>query len=118
MVLLIALIILVAMTVVGLSMLRSIGAGAGIAGNLAFKQNATSGADLGVEISRIWLLSKSKVDPQALNDDIVADGYYATWQDGFNPLTYDWANSKKLTHNEVDFIDNFTGCLLYTSRCV
>jgi len=108
-VLLIALIMLVAMTLVGVSMLRSIGSGSAIAGNLAFKQNATSVADLGVELSRRWLVNKGLTAPTDLNADINADGYYSTWQTAFNPVVYDWAISKKLNTADAAFISNVSG---------
>lgn len=107
-VLLISLIMLVAMTLVGVSMLRSVGFGAGIAGNLAFKQNATSVADLGTEIARNWVLLKGTSSPNDLLAASAADGYYANWVDGFNPLTHDWANSKKLKNADAGFISATT----------
>jgi type IV pilus assembly protein PilX len=103
-VLLIALIMLIAMTLVGVSMLRSVGAGAGIAGNLAFKQNATAAADLGAEIARTWVYNTGAATPLVLDAVSAANGYYTTWADTFNPLTHDWANSKKLTSAEAAFI--------------
>lgn len=48
-VLFIALIVLVAMSLAGLAMMRSVGTGALIADNLAFKQSTTSAADIGIE---------------------------------------------------------------------
>jgi type IV pilus assembly protein PilX len=110
-VLLIALIMLVAMTLAGMAMLRSLGAGAGIAGNLAFKQNATAVADLGVEVARTWLLDKGTNAILDLNaDSAPALGYFSCWygdcaaKTEFNPLTHNWANSRKLTSTEASFI--------------
>jgi type IV pilus assembly protein PilX len=115
-VLLISLIMLIALTLVGVSMLRSVGVGAGIAGNLAFKQNATAVADLGVEISRTWLVNKGAAAPLDLNSDaIAASGYFSCWyadctlKTEFNPLTYNWVNSKKMTNADAPFIDALTG---------
>lgn len=114
-VLLIALVMLVAMTLVGISMLRSIGAGAGIAGNLAFKQNATSATDVGVEVARAWLLNTGVAAPLTLQSNVLASGYYACWYEDcsakteFNPLTHDWTSSKKLTSSEVASISSLTG---------
>lgn len=95
-VLIIALIMLAAMTLVGISLLRSIGAGAGIAGNLAFKQGATSVADLGVELARTWLTTTGASSPATLDLDAEENGYYASWQDDFEPLTHDWGHARKL----------------------
>ena len=44
-VLFVALIVLIIMTLAGLALLRQMGAGTSIAGNIAFKENATSVAD-------------------------------------------------------------------------
>lgn len=106
MVLMIALIMLIAMTMAGLAMMRSIGAGVGIAGNLAFKQTATAVADYGVETARTWVVAHST---EALKSDSVADGYYSTWNIGFSPMTHDWSNSKLVTSddgagNEVRYV--------------
>jgi type IV pilus assembly protein PilX len=108
-VLLIALIMLVAMTLVGIAMLRSVGTGAGIAGNLAFKQNATSVGDLGVEVARAWMINTGANNASALEADATATGYYSTMVDGFNPLTYDWSVSKKVQNADATFIVAATG---------
>ena len=115
-VLLIALVMLVAMTLVGVSMLRSVGAGSGIAGNLAFKQSATSVADLGVEIARTWLVTTGATNPANLNADaIAAAGYFSCWyancaaKTEFNPVTYNWDNSRKLLNADATFINAVTG---------
>ena len=44
-VLYVALIVMIAMMLAGVAMLRSVGTGVGVAGNLAFKQNATLAGD-------------------------------------------------------------------------
>lgn len=115
-VLLIALVMLVAMTLVGVSMLRAVGAGSGIAGNLSFKQNATSVTDLGVEVGRAWLVSVGAINPLNLNSDaIAASGYFSCWyancaaKTEFNPLTYNWDNSRKLVNADAAFISAVTG---------
>jgi type IV pilus assembly protein PilX len=98
-VLLIALILLVAMTMAGLAMMRTIGAGVGIAGNLAFKQTATSVADLGIETARNWLTDPLRTS-DVIKSDSVADGYYSSWDLSFSPQSFDWANSKLVTAND------------------
>jgi len=50
-----------------------------VAGNLAFKQSATSAGDAGAEAAIAWL--KSRVGTTALQQDQAASGYYATSQD-------------------------------------
>jgi type IV pilus assembly protein PilX len=54
-VLFIALIVLVAMSLAGIALIRSVDTTNLIAGNLAFKQGATLGGDWGVEQARTWL---------------------------------------------------------------
>lgn len=60
-VLFIALIVLVAMSLAGIAMMRSVTTGALIANNLAFKQSATLSADAGIEAARTWLMNNSGV---------------------------------------------------------
>lgn len=98
-VLLVALILMVAMTLAGIAMMRTIGTGVGIAGNLAFKETATSVADYGVEVARSWLTDPARTVDDLKNDS-AANGYYATWGAGFSPLSHNWANSKLVTSND------------------
>lgn len=72
-----ALIVLVAMTLAGLAMMRSVDSSALIAGNLAFKQSAAISADAGVEAAIAWLNDNSSV----LNQDDGSNGYSASSQD-------------------------------------
>ena len=73
-VLLVALIVLVAMTIAGLALMRSTTTTNLIAGNLAFHQAATSAADLGVETAHNWLAGKGNA---SLKTDDTANGYSA-----------------------------------------
>ena len=84
----VALIVLVVMTLAGLAMMRQIGGGVSIAGNVAFKENATSSADAGTETARAWLLLQTAA---AREIDAPGAGYYATWGTGVDPTTLDWA---------------------------
>jgi type IV pilus assembly protein PilX len=115
-VLFIALIILVAMTLAGIAMFRQVGTGVIIAGNLAFRENATSVADMGLEAARTWLVGQTSA---ALNT-AQAPGYFecsmtvapnpACAQAGFNPATFDWSNNSVQvtaddgTGNEVRYV--------------
>jgi len=78
-ILLIALIVLVAMTLAGIALVRSIDTGNMIAGNIGFKQGTTSAGDAGTEAGVTWL--KTQVGTATLYQDIAAQGYYATSQD-------------------------------------
>jgi Tfp pilus assembly protein PilX len=74
-ILIIALIILIAMTLAGIAMVRSVDTGTVIAGNLAFKQSASASGDAGVEAAITWLSSGAD-----LTQNSAANGYYATSQ--------------------------------------
>lgn len=71
-----ALIVLVAMTLAGLAMMRSVDTSSLIAGNLAFKQSAAISADTGVETAIAWLHGR----PTELGVDAGGDGYWASSQ--------------------------------------
>ena len=91
-VLFIALIVLVAMTMAGLAMMRAVDTNNLIAGNLAFKNAASSAGDAAIEAARAWLTGKT---PGDLEDD--QQGYYANWQPSFDPKTFAWgANSTRV----------------------
>lgn len=78
----IALIILVAMTLAAVALVRSVDTGNVVAGNLAFKRGATHAADAGIEEAIAYLIPKaSSAD---LQNNITAFGYYATSQDSLD----------------------------------
>lgn len=76
-VLLIALIMLVAMSLAGIAVVRSVFTGNLIAGNLAFQQAATASGDAGIEEAITWLESNSTL----LNASNTALGYSAARED-------------------------------------
>ena len=79
-VLLIALIVLVAMTLAGLGMMRSIDTGTLVAGNIGFREAAVATGDAGVERARAWLMANLN----SLDSDQPAVGYYSTRQDSLD----------------------------------
>src|SRR5205085_9046646 len=79
-VLLIALIVLVAMTLAGIGMLRSIDTGTLVAGNIGFRQATVATGDSGIELARTWLLNNIN----SLNADQPSAGYYSTRQDSLD----------------------------------
>lgn len=83
----VAIIVLVAMTLAGLAMMRQMGVGTSIAGNVAFKENATSVADRGTEWARQWLT----LNQAALNNDNLPAGYHSSWAASVDPTTFDWS---------------------------
>lgn len=123
-VLLLALIMLVAMTLAGIVMYRQIGTGLIIARNLNFKRTAAVASDRGIETARTWLIGQTAAQ---LEQGSAANGYFPGWcntvldaaglpdanNDGqaddcgdspppseFDPLTYNWANSVQATAND------------------
>jgi type IV pilus assembly protein PilX len=90
-VLFIALIVLVAMTMAGLGMMRSVDTNNLIAGNLAFRNAASSAGDAAIEAARAWVTSKTAGELEADQG-----GYFANWQPSFDPKTFDWLGSGAL----------------------
>ena len=104
-VLFIALIVLVAMTLAGIAVMRSVDTNVLIAGNLAFRNAATSAGDAGIEAARNWLATQTAGG--LVNDQV--PGYYANWQDTFNPTTFNWTANSALVGtdsngNEIRYI--------------
>jgi Tfp pilus assembly protein PilX len=124
-VLLIALIMLIALTLSGIALFRQVGAGVLIANNLTFRNAAVIASDRGVEAARNWLVTSGANLQQAS----VANGYYPAWcnvsvdasgrpdadangitddcspvgaapPSEFNPLGYNWANSVLATSDD------------------
>jgi Tfp pilus assembly protein PilX len=113
-ILFVALIVLVAMTLTGIALIRSVDTNLLVAGNLAFRQGATSAADWGVETARVYLKTTLIASKSALDIDNPAAAYYATWQSGLD-LTgttgtpFSWTGAAQLVGtdsagNEVRFV--------------
>jgi len=89
-VLFVALIALVLLSVASIALVRSFGAGASIAGNVAFKQAATQAGDIGVELAFNAL--KTNILPSKMDINIPLQ-YFALMQvDDLNgvPKNIDW----------------------------
>ncbi|MBL8541053.1 MAG: hypothetical protein U1E63_04390 [Burkholderiales bacterium] len=82
-VLFIALVVLVAMTLSGLALMRSVTSDTLVVGNLASKQTVTSAGDLGVEAGRSWVLAQPVAN---LTNDNASAGYFSSWNATFNPV--------------------------------
>ena len=91
----VALIVLIVMSLAGLAMLRQMGTGISVAGNIAFKQNATSTSDVGTEVARAWYTTQPTVVLENDNAANAAQGYYATWNGTWgatvDPTQFNWA---------------------------
>jgi len=79
-IMIIALIVLVAMTLAGIGVIRSIDTGTLVAGNIGFRQAALATADSGVEAARAWLMNNRAL----LDGDVRDAGYYSTRQDNLD----------------------------------
>jgi Tfp pilus assembly protein PilX len=76
-VLIIALIVLVAMTLAGLGLIRSIDTGILVSGNIGYRESAVASGDSGIELARAWLMNNRN----SLNTDLIPFGYYSSRQD-------------------------------------
>lgn len=106
-VLFIALIVLVAMSLAGVALIRSVDTGSVIAGNIAFRQTAMHVGDNGIEAARTWLLGQSSSD--LYNDTPGITGgtaYYANWAENLDLLgnktattsdNFDWSTALNVT---------------------
>lgn len=74
-VLFVSLIVLVAMTLAGIAMTRSVDTGNVISGNVAFKQATLASADRGIQAAVEWLLTGN--NSGNLINDIRSNGYYS-----------------------------------------
>src|SRR5664279_2183606 len=82
-VLVIALIVLVAMTLAGIALVRSVDTTNIIAGNLAFQQSATHSGEGGVETAIGWI--ESRTQAALRNDGGAGSGYFAVTRDADSP---------------------------------
>jgi type IV pilus assembly protein PilX len=93
MVLIIALIVLVAMTLAGIGMVRSVDTANVIAGNLAFKQGTLQTADTGVNAGFNWLIANA--GGTTVYNDNPAGGYFSA-QPGYPEP--DWSDADVWTN--------------------
>lgn len=87
-VLVMALIVLAAMTLAGIGLMRSVLTGNKVAGNLAFQQSATHLADRGIEDAITWLETANAMSPVTLHLSQlpgINKGYFASWQPNTDP---------------------------------
>lgn len=114
-ILFVALIVLVAMSLTGIALMRSVDTNLLVAGNLAFRQGATAAGDWGVETARAFLKTTIVGNQSALDVDNPVAAYYATWQQGWDlygsgvGTPFDWAGSSQLVGtdsagNEVRYV--------------
>ena len=119
-VLILALIAMVAMTLAAISLFRSVDSATLIAGNLAFRQSATSSGSSAIEAAAAWLETTATAGISTLTTDQTGSAYYATINApaGQSDLTgnetastadnFDWTKAKHLSvdgaGNTVDYV--------------
>ncbi|RZI43157.1 hypothetical protein EGT07_09940 [Herbaspirillum sp. HC18] len=93
MALIIALVMLVALTLASTLLVRSISTTNLIAGNMAFQQAAINSADVGIQTAITWLQTNNV--NTTLHNDSYANGYIASRQDPASNQTWDdfWTTS-------------------------
>ena len=112
-VLFIALIVLVAMSLAGVAMVRSVDTSLGIAGNLAFKQSAIQGSDVGVREAYTWLSGKSS---DVLKNNDAANGYFSAAPSSVVEDWYDigkWGGAKLVNAGTPDAAGNVTRYVIH-----
>ncbi|MEO8311456.1 MAG: hypothetical protein ABI520_09815 [Caldimonas sp.] len=108
-VLFVALIVLIIMTLAGLALLRQMGVGTSIAGNVAFKENATSVADRGTEFANRWIVLNYAITAT----DSVADGYLSSWGAVVDPTAFNWAGQAKTLVDDQAQTGNTTRFIIH-----
>ncbi|HPT49060.1 MAG TPA: hypothetical protein PLS67_11660 [Accumulibacter sp.] len=89
-VLMVALIILVAMTLAGVALIRSVDTGNVIAGNLAFHQAATNAGERSTQLAMVnWLAPGSAPNVSTLDEDKAEQGYVASRVDPAAGVSWD-----------------------------
>ncbi len=103
-ILFIALIVLVAMSLAGIALMRSVDTNVLIAGNLAFRQATTNMGDIGIEAARSWLAANTSVLDQDqpggftaywANNQVGVTNFLATTPSG--PSDFDWSTAQTVT---------------------
>lgn len=111
-ILFISLIVLVAMSLAGIALMRSVDTNVLIAGNLAFRQGATLAADRGVEDARTFLAANAGT---TLDTDQPVSYYWANWQQNVDLVgvgsaadDYNWNQANNLGldagSNEIRYV--------------
>jgi Tfp pilus assembly protein PilX len=103
----IALIVLVAMTLAGLGMMRSVDTSSIIAGNIGFKQSTVSGVDGALQAGIAWLVAQNAAGTD-LSNDLPAKGYFsnvpATEPDWSGSAA--WAGAFQIDNGNLDAAGN------------
>ncbi len=110
----VALLVLVAMSLAAVALVRSVNTGAQIAGNLSFRQDATANADRVAQEAIAMLYAKLVVDPDSLNTDLAGGGYYASQPARLDPTGN--ARASDATRALIAWDSNYCGTYPTASR--
>ena len=94
-IMIIALVIMAAMTLAAIALVRTIDTGILVAANLAFRQSATMAGDNGLRAGTTWLVTNSGGTTLHSNQFSADNSYWANAQNAapaFDPITYDWTS--------------------------
>jgi Tfp pilus assembly protein PilX len=112
-ILFIVLIVLVAMSLAGIGMVRSVDTATMVAGNLGFKEASLNAGDQGIETAYQWLVANA--GGSTLNNDNLAQGYYSSrpveepdWSD---PDT--WTDAAELNGGAQDGAGNVISYVIH-----
>jgi len=112
-VLFIVLIVLVAMSLAGIGMVRSIDTATMVAGNLGFKEASLNAGDQGIEAAYQWLLANA--GGGTLNNTNLAAGYFSsrppTEPDWYDPNT--WTNQAMVNGGAEDAAGNVISYMIH-----
>ncbi|WP_242612553.1 pilus assembly protein PilX [Corticibacter populi] len=111
MALIFALLVLLALILAGVALVRSVNTGALVAGNLAFKQDATVTADRAAQQAISVLYARLAADADSLDADLPDIGYYASTDGHLDPTGYaraDDASSRRLIQWDSDYCSGYS----------
>lgn len=77
-ILVVALMMLIAMTLLGIALVRSVDTATQVANNLGFRQSSLASGDRGTELAITWIQNNTA----SLTGDVATAGYYSTEQTG------------------------------------
>jgi type IV pilus assembly protein PilX len=112
-VLFVALIVLVAMSLAGVALMRSVDTGVVIAGNMAFKQSAITVADRGTQEAATWLATNSA--GTTLQNTNAGAGYFSNYQSP-DPDWFDinsWSDAAVVNGGAPDAAGNVVRYLIH-----
>jgi len=113
-VLFIALIVLVAMSLAGVALMRSVDTGTVVAGNMAFKQSAIMVADRGTQEAVKWLAANSGGPTLQMTNTSM--GYFSSRPVGKEPDWFDpasWSQSVAVNGGSPDAAGNVTRYVIH-----